>query len=121
MITYLPNIYPDELLYSYFCRYNIHSGNITHKMSFNDLYTKRSDVPSQEFVGNLNTDIINILDKIYGIKANIFSELVLLRCDTRCLAWDVSTGTVLFDNFSERRQVGCHRCCYGEPSLLTPH
>lgn len=68
MITYLPNIYPDELLYSYFCRYNIHSGNITHKMSFNDLYTKRSDIPSQEFVGNLNTDIINILDKIYGIK-----------------------------------------------------
>lgn len=68
MITYLPNIYPDELLYSLFCRYNIYSGNITHKMSFNDLYTKRSDVPSQEFVGNLNADIMNILDNMYDIR-----------------------------------------------------
>ena len=67
MITYLPNIYHDELLYSFFCRYNVYSGNITHKMSFEDLYTKRSDVPSQEFVGNLNPIALNILDKIYGI------------------------------------------------------
>lgn len=40
MIAYLPEIYPDELVYSWFCRYAVHSGYITNKQVLRDLYCK---------------------------------------------------------------------------------
>ena len=54
MIVYFPDIYPDELVYSWFCRYYVHSGCLSHKMALQELYCKRSDNPSKEFIGNLN-------------------------------------------------------------------
>ena len=33
MIAYFPAIYPDELVYSWFCRYYVHSGCLSHKMA----------------------------------------------------------------------------------------
>lgn len=54
MIAYFPDIYPDELVYSWFCRYYVHSGCLSHKMALQELYCKRSDNPSKEFIGNLN-------------------------------------------------------------------
>lgn len=64
MIAYFPELYPDELAYSWFCRYYVHSGCLTHKMAMQTLYCKRSDDPSKEFVGNLNGEaraVINCL------------------------------------------------------------
>ena len=37
MIAYLPEIYPDELVYSWLCRYAVHSGYITNKQVLRDL------------------------------------------------------------------------------------
>ena len=37
MINYLPTIYPDELFYSWLCRYYVHSGCLTHKMALDDI------------------------------------------------------------------------------------
>ncbi len=54
MIVYFPTIYPDELVYSWFCRYYVHSGCFTHKAAMQELYCKRSDNPSKEFIGHLN-------------------------------------------------------------------
>ena len=31
MISYLPELYPDELVYSWFCRLYIHGGYLTHR------------------------------------------------------------------------------------------
>lgn len=56
MIAYFPDIYPDELVYSWFCRYYVHSGCLSHKMALQELYCKRSDNPSKEFIGNLNSE-----------------------------------------------------------------
>lgn len=56
MIAYLPSIYPDELVYSWFCRYYVHSGCLSHKMALQELYCKRSDNPSKEFIGNLKPE-----------------------------------------------------------------
>ena len=58
MITYLPTIYPDELVYSWFCRYYVHLGCFSHKMALQELYCKKSDYLSKEFIGNLNNDAI---------------------------------------------------------------
>lgn len=72
MISYLPTIYPDELVYSWFCRYYVHTGFFSHKMAMQELYCKRSDNPSKEFIGNLNTGAIEQIEKIYPL-----DELVL--------------------------------------------
>ena len=68
MIAYLPPIYPDELTYSWFCRYYVHSGSLTHKMALNDLFCKRSDSLNKEFVGNLNSDARERIEKVMALR-----------------------------------------------------
>ena len=72
MIVYFPEIYPDELVYSWFCRYAIHSGYVTNSQVLQNLYCKKSDTPIKEFIGNLNTKARKCIDKIYPLR-----ELVL--------------------------------------------
>ncbi|MCM1221697.1 MAG: TniQ family protein [Lachnospiraceae bacterium] len=72
MIVYFPSIYPDELVYSWFCRYYVHSGCISHRMALDELYCKRSDNPSKEFIGNLNSGAMEQVGKMYPL-----DELVL--------------------------------------------
>ena len=67
MITYFPAIYPDELVYSWFCRYYVHSGCISHKMALQELYCKRSDNPSKEFIGNLNPEARELIGRMYPL------------------------------------------------------
>ena len=59
MIAYSPAIYPDELVYSWLCRYYVHSGFFSSKSAMQELYCKRSDNPSKEFIGNLNPGAID--------------------------------------------------------------
>lgn len=72
MIVYFPSIYPDELVYSWFCRYYVHSGCLSHKEAMQELYCKRSDNPSKEFIGNLNNEAMGQIGKMYPL-----DELVL--------------------------------------------
>lgn len=67
MIAYLPTIYPDELVYSWFCRYYVHSGCFTHKMALQELYCNRSDNPSKEFIGNLKPEARAEIAKMYPL------------------------------------------------------
>ncbi len=74
MIVYLPVIYPDELVYSWFCRYYVHSGCFSHKIALQELYCKRSDNPSKEFIGNLNPEAKGQIEKIYSLDALILNH-----------------------------------------------
>lgn len=67
MIAYMPTIYPDELVYSWFCRYYVHSGCFSHKTALQELYCKKSDNPSKEFIGNLNKEAMGQIDEIYSL------------------------------------------------------
>ena len=67
MISYLPELYPDELVYSWFCRLYIHGGYLTHKAALTDLFEKRSCNPSKEFIGYLNADAKMIISKAIPI------------------------------------------------------
>lgn len=67
MIVYMPTIYPDELVYSWFCRYYVHSGCFSHKMALQELYCKKSDYLSKEFIGNLNNGAMEQIDKMYSL------------------------------------------------------
>lgn len=72
MIAFFPTLYPDELVYSWFCRYYVHSGCFTHKDAMRELYCKRSDNPSKEFVGNLDPKVRKRLEMIHPME-----ELIL--------------------------------------------
>lgn len=67
MIVYMPTIYPDELVYSWFCRYYVHSGCFSHKMALQELYCKKSDYLNKEFIGNLNKEAMEQINKIYSL------------------------------------------------------
>lgn len=67
MIAYFPEIYPDELVYSWFCRYYVHSGCLTHSMALNELLNKRCNNPSKEFIGHLNSNAQKEIEKIYSM------------------------------------------------------
>lgn len=67
MITYLPEIYPDELVYSWFCRYYVHSGCFNSSMALKELLKKRSNNPSKEFIGNLNPEAKEKITEMYDM------------------------------------------------------
>ena len=72
MSSYLPKIYPDELIYSWFCRYYVHSGCFTSKMALDDILYNRHNNPSKEFIGHLNPDFQKKIGALYS-----FEELIL--------------------------------------------
>lgn len=67
MISYLPEIYPDELAYSWFCRYYVHTGCLTHKAALNNILSSRHDNPSKEFLGHINPDMLTAIQRMYPI------------------------------------------------------
>lgn len=64
MINYLPTLYPDELVYSWFSRYFIHSGCFTNNMALSDLLQKRCHNPSKEFIGHLNKNAVKKIEEV---------------------------------------------------------
>ncbi len=74
MIAYLPDIYPDELAYSWFCRYYVHSGSLNHKQALNDLFCKRSDSLNKEFIGNLNPEARERIEKVMTLRELILNH-----------------------------------------------
>lgn len=65
MIAYLPEIYPDELVYSWFCRYYIHTGCITNAMAFQEILYNRCNDPSKEFIGHLNSATAKLIQRLF--------------------------------------------------------
>lgn len=64
MINYLPELYPDELVYSWFSRYFIHSGCLTNNIALSDLLQKRCHNPSKEFIGHLNKNAVKKIEEV---------------------------------------------------------
>ncbi|MCM1223337.1 MAG: TniQ family protein [Lachnospiraceae bacterium] len=64
MIGYMPMIYPDELVYSWFCRYFVHSGYTANRMALSDILYNRHCNPSKEFIGHLNPEMEQLITEI---------------------------------------------------------
>lgn len=67
MIGFLPPIYPDELVYSWFCRYYVYSGYPNNKMALEDILYNRHCNPSKEFIGHLNPEMGKVINSMYPI------------------------------------------------------
>lgn len=74
MIAYLPEIYPDELVYSWFCRYYVYSGCLTHKTALQEILFNRCNNPSKEFLGHLNTEMSVAIQQNYPIDSLILDN-----------------------------------------------
>lgn len=74
MIIYFPEIYPDELVYSWFCRYYVHSGCVSHKIALKNLMYSKSDAPSKEFIGHLNNHAFNTISHIIPIEELVINH-----------------------------------------------
>lgn len=67
MTGFVPSIYPDELVYSWFCRYYVHSGYTASRTALEDLLYNRHCNPSKEFIGHLNPEMEQVIKNMYPI------------------------------------------------------
>ena len=76
MICYMPEIYNDETVYSWFCRYYVHSGYPYYKYALEDLFIKQEGCPvaDLEFIGNLNKDAKDVISSVYPMEELIFKH-----------------------------------------------
>lgn len=63
MIAYFPKIYEDELLYSVFARFHIHTGYLFFENTKNKLFKNKETTPIVEFINELNPEIVDFLTK----------------------------------------------------------
>lgn len=61
MIVFFPELYEDELAYSWFSRYHVHSGHLTFSATARDLFGKVNVIPSPEFVVSLTDEAISMI------------------------------------------------------------
>lgn len=63
MISYFPQIYPDELLYSQLARYYDKSGYMAYIFAAEDLFTNRQVRPDIEFLNSYTQDACGVITK----------------------------------------------------------
>ena len=64
---YFPEIYPDELVYSWLSRYFVYSGCTNNRMLLSQLFYSKSSNPSIEFIGHLNKAAEQQITQVYSI------------------------------------------------------
>ena len=67
MRMYFPEIYPDELVYSWFSRYFVHSGCTNSRMLLSQLLYSKGNNPSIEFIGHLNAAAEQQITQVYSL------------------------------------------------------
>ncbi|MBW4599042.1 MAG: TnsD family transposase [Calothrix sp. FI2-JRJ7] len=60
MLRFFPNPYPDEILYSMIARYHIRSGNISPKITQQEVFNSQSTVATADLPSNLDALIDNL-------------------------------------------------------------
>ena len=63
MIGFMPEIYPDELLYSMFARYYERSGYLAYIFAAEDLFQNKNERPDVEFINRLTQDAQSVIHK----------------------------------------------------------
>ena len=67
MKMYLPEIYPDELVYSWLSRYFVQSGYTNHKTLISQLFYSIKNNPSVEFIGHINKEAEQQITQVYSM------------------------------------------------------
>lgn len=76
MLTFFPNPYPDEILYSVFARYHVRSGNTSSRATLRDLFGSSNNTATVDFPCNIKQLIKNMPI------AALYTEEQLIRNNT---------------------------------------
>lgn len=63
MITYFPSVHPDELSYSWFARFRIHTGCFGFSTAAQLLYGRKLLHPSEEFINTVTDDVLQVITR----------------------------------------------------------
>lgn len=74
MITYMPEFYPDELLYSLLTRYYVKSGYVTYTFVTQELFGSSRGKPSVEFINQLSPEALSAITKNCSLKQVIMKH-----------------------------------------------
>lgn len=77
MIGYMPVIYPDELVYSWFARYYVHSGHPAYVYALGDLLEGRTMRADLEFIGRLNKDARPVITGVVPMEELVLKHTML--------------------------------------------
>lgn len=75
--AYFPELYPDELFYSWICRYYAHSGFPNYNMVLEEILQSRTARIDMEFLGKLNADAKQFFEQNYGMEKLIWEHSML--------------------------------------------
>ena len=77
MIAFFPEPYADELAYSLFARYHVHSGNITFRATAEDIFQNKDAIPNPEFFAPLSEEVCSIITRSNSLEAFIAEHTML--------------------------------------------
>jgi|InofroStandDraft_1065614.scaffolds.fasta_scaffold07289_4 hypothetical protein len=86
MTGFMPSIYKDELVYSWFARYYVHSGYSAYVFAIEDLLERKNTRPDLEFISHLNLHAREIITKMIPME-----ELVLYHTMFPCYRFAENT------------------------------
>ena len=74
MIGYFPELYEDELVYSWIARYLVHSGYTSAADAYQDLFFNKNLRPSVELMNNLIDDAKSVMTKYMSMQELIYNH-----------------------------------------------
>ena len=87
MISFFPDIYPDELLYSQLARYYTKSGYTAYIFAAEDLYEKRTVKPDIEFLNPLTKITFDIITQNISWERVIKNHTICANTSTSLNFW----------------------------------
>ena len=117
MIAYMPTIYPDELVYSWFCRYYVHSGCFSHKTVLQELYCKKSDDTINSPCASNSTGISAFIGGFHRMEKQMMTEK-LCKGGTKCERISNPAFEILRQGFmGQTRVYGAEVISYNKKNL----
>ncbi len=74
MIGFFPELYEDELIYSWIARYYVHSGYTSAADAYQDLYFNKNLRPSVELMNNLIDNAKSVMTKYMSLEELIYNH-----------------------------------------------
>lgn len=78
MIAFFPEVYPDELVYSWFSRYGVRSGYTHYRAIADDLFTSHTAKPNLEFLMELSQDAYEVITDTMPFESVIMQHTMFL-------------------------------------------
>lgn len=68
MIGFMPEIYPNELVYSWLARYHVRSGHSGYQTTYKELLAKKSNIISKKFINRYSEDFLDYIEQRFSIE-----------------------------------------------------